>query len=240
MTHSKESAYQGRISNMEQSSVKEKIEKVDKLEPNISIGRDRKVYTGVAGRLLKYLATGVTQEEASRALGVDASLVSHYVAETDFKEQLSELVGASFKDATAIDNNYVETEKILSKRLKEQAEFMMNPDQVIRTLKFVNEAKKKISVNHANSGNGSNGEGGIRPVVLILPTIIREKLHNEFILNPNNEIVGVNGEVLETLNSASLNSMVQARKAKALAAPKEVGKLNGTNSNQAKDPYSDL
>lgn len=216
---------------MEQSGAKKEVAKA-----NISTDKDKKIFTGVAGRLLKLLSTGTTQEEASLAIGVDPSYVSQLRKDPEFDRQLVELIEAGYTDNVDIDNNYVAIEKQLSKRLKEQAEFMQNPDQILRVLKFANEAKKKIAPNGQNGGaNGDGKVNGIQPVILILPTVIREKISKEFVLNPNNEVVGIDGQVLETLNSASLNQIVNNRKnLLPLKAP------NGSITKQGKDPYSDL
>lgn len=203
--------------------------------PNTAVTKNTKVYTGVAARAMKLQAGGANQREVANALGVDETLISQFNAEQDYKEQLHALVSAAFKNAQEIDENYQEIEHTLSRRLKELTQYMMNPDQVLRTLKFANEAKRKLGSNPAN-GHGNNVDGAgnkLTPVVLILPVAVRK----EFVLNPNNEIIGVDDAELVTLNSSSLNAMVAQRK----EAQKEVPKLtNGNKQREQTDPYSDL
>jgi predicted transcriptional regulator len=202
---------------------------------NTTVTANKKIYTGVAARAMKLQAGGANQREVANALGVDESLISQYNAEADYKEQLHELVSKAFKSAQEIDENYQHIEHTLSSRLKELSQYMMNPDQVLRTLKFTNEAKRKLGSNLAN-GNGSHtGSDGTKltPVVLVLPVSVKR----EFVLNPNNEIIGVDEDQLVTLNSSSLNAMIAKRK----EALKEVPKLtNGNQSRERHDPYSDL
>lgn len=202
---------------------------------NTAVSKDKKVYTGVAARAMKLQAGGANQRETANALGVDETLISQFNSEQDYKDQLHALVAAAFKNAQEIDENYQEIEHTLSKRLKELTAYMMNPDQVLRTLKFANEAKRKIGSNPANTNGSYNGGDGnkLTPAILLLPVAIKR----EFVLNPNNEIVGVDETELVTLNSSALNAMVARRK----EALKEVPKLtNGTKQREQSDPYSDL
>lgn len=192
---------------------------------------DKKQYSGVALRAMNMLANGATQKEAALALGVTESLVSQFMAEADFQSQLHDKIAKNMLDAQEIDNNYVETERVLSKRLREQSNLMFNPDSVLRTLKFVNEAKKKVAANfgaqpHVDGGNGQK----VLPVVLVLPQVVQR----EFVLNPNNEIVAIDDQPLVTLNSNSLNQLV----AKQKDATKVLPQPNGTL--QRKTSKSDL
>lgn len=200
---------------------------------NTSQQANKKIYTGVAAKAMKLQAGGANQRETANALGVDESLISQFNAEADYKEQLHDLVAKAFKSAQEIDENYQDIEHTLSKRLKELTQYMMNPDQVLRTLKFANEAKRKLGPVPTN-GNGSASDAvKLTPVVLVLPVAVKR----EFVLNPNNEIIGVDDAQLVTLNSTSLNGMIAKRK----EAQKEVLKLtNGNKQREQSDPYSDL
>lgn len=202
---------------------------------NTVVTKNTKIYTGIAARAMKLQAGGANQRETANALGVDESLISQYNSEADYKEQLHDLVSKAFKNAQEIDENYQEIEHRLSNRLKALTEFMINPDQVLRTLKFANEAKRKLGSNPAN-GNGTNVDGSgnkLTPVILVLPVAVKR----EFVLNPNNEIIGVDAAELVTMNSSSLNGLVAKRK----EAQKEVLKLtNGNKQREQSDPYSDL
>lgn len=194
---------------------------------NTKLTKELKVYTGIAARALKMLATGVTQVETAKALGVSEGQISQFMAEPDFQEQLHSLVSQAFKDGQEIDDNYQKIEKALSKKLSDMTELMYNPDQILRTLKFANEAKRKVVPNLQN-GSGHNGnQSGLQVAVLVLPTIVKK----EFILNPLNEIVAVDNESLDTLNSKTLDAIIERRK---------VPKLTNGNHSKSTDPYSDL
>src|SRR6266850_8321470 len=100
--------------------------------------REKKEYTGIALRLIKLLGAGCTQREASQACGVDESYISQLLKEREFETQVNEIIEKSFAEQSKIDTNYTELEKKLSERLLSQSEFMHNPDQILRTLKFAN------------------------------------------------------------------------------------------------------
>lgn len=208
--------------------------------PNLELSKPRKQYTGTAAKLMKLMASGATQEEASKACGVDASLTSQYMSEPDFKEQLVELIAKSFAEANQIDNNYQAIEKNMSERLLKLTEFMMNPDQVLRVLKFANEAKRKTIPQVQPQGLGISGDGTVKilPALLLLPNVMTR----EFVLNPNNEVVGIDGKELTTLNSTSLNKLIENKRDSQLKLQnREVPVKHAPKSTRNEgDPYSDL
>ena len=202
--------------------------------------KEKKIYTGQALRVMKLLGNGVLQVEAARACGVGEAFVSQLMKESDFIAQVNEIVSKNFALQSEIDNNYVEVERKLSERLLKNSEMIFSTDQMLRVLKFANEAKKKTApVQHNGNGSGnSDGSGNLKPVVLILPTVVVK----EFVLNPQNEIVGINGQELSTLPSAQLPNLVAKHKeiiAKELFETKQNYKIIPNGSRQT-DPYSDL
>lgn len=194
------------------------------------VTKEKKIYTGTAARILKLLGEGHLPVEAARAVGCDESLVSQLRKEPDFIEQVNELVKQTFAAQSKIDANYIETERILSDRLRESAQFIFNPNDVVRTLKFVNEAKKKIPTAF---NPDANGDGAKKPVTLIMPVT----LINKFIMNPNNEIVAVDGKDLSTLPSGNMRSLVEKHKQEEARKPILLEHKNGSRH---QDPWSDL
>lgn len=196
------------------------------------VKKERKIYTGQAARVMKLLGTGCLPVEAARACGCDESYVSQLKSEPDFVEQVGELVAITMAQQSEIDGNYLETEKILSKRMREQANLMFNPDQILRTLKFANEAKRKVPTAFTPQGEGSGT--ALKPVVLMLPAVLIQK----FVVNPNNEIVQVEGQELLTLPSAQIKPLVEKHKRELAAKPAYLEKKS--NGSGQVDPYSDL
>jgi predicted transcriptional regulator len=196
---------------------------------------ERKIYSGLAARAIKLLGSGASQAETSRALGVSEAMVSQWMAEKDFAEQVSELVKKNFADQSVIDDNYNAIEKSLSDRLRKSCEFMFDPDKVLRALKFVNEAKRKIAP--SEGPNGSNGSVTvIAPVTLILPA----QVAGEFILNPNNEIVGINGKEVVTISSRGIEDLARTIKTIPKSGETKLKQLENKHGSGQQDPWSNL
>lgn len=227
---------------------------------NIVNTKDLKEYTGTAKRILKLLAAGVLPSAAAKATGVDDSYVSQLCAEEDFQHQIAKEIQLAVESANKIDKNYTDVEEALSTRLRDIVGYMFDPDKILRTLKFVNEAKRKIQPTNGTPLNGEQALG-MRPVTIVLPTIIR----NNFILNPNNEVVGISApeerEVKElvTIGSTQMQSLIQEHRNNGSQREEEKEKLfspintklpsppsltkklsNGTKQSTPQDPYANL
>ena len=199
---------------------------------------EKKVYTGTAAKILNLLGTGCLPIEAARAVGCDPSYVSQLQGDEEFSKQVSELIEATMSRQAQIDQNYLEVESQLSKRLLDQSKMMFNPDQVLRTLKYVNEAKKKVPTVFTPNGVNGGTSGGNGPNVNVAVLVILEKMASRFILDPNSNVVGLeaNGQTktLETLPSKAITTLSEKR-----SNEKEPQKRikNGPGKT---DPYGDL
>src|SRR6267378_2240005 len=197
--------------------------------------KPRKEYTGVAGRVLKFMCGGCTPVQAANACGVTESFVSQLCTEEDFQKQIEEKLSKDFEVAIQIDKNYTEVEERLSKRLNEMTSYMTNVDQITRTLKTVSAIPKKVQPRIPL--NPESEQGAIAPVSLAIPIIAK----NVFIVNPNSEVVSLNGKELVTLNSKSLDSLLQGRRERVTieqSKPVLIEKPNGKQ--RPTDEYSDL
>ena len=193
---------------------------------------EKKIFTGAAGKILNMLASGVLPHEAAKACGVSEAYVSQLNADPAFDEQLKQKIAKNFADQSAIDENYNNIERTLSERLMKNVDLEFNTDKILRILKFTNEAKRRIPINGNNGGEpGGAGNNGQKPTTLIFPTQIIQ----QFITNPNNEIVGIDGKELVTASSTQLKELAEKRL-------QERSKLlpNKTHGSRQTDPYSDL
>lgn len=196
---------------------------------------ETKQYTGIALKLMKLLGAGCTQVEASKACGVDESYTSQLMADPEFKGQVDEIIKKAFITQSAIDQNYIEIEEKLSKRLLGTIETEFNSDRILRTLKFVNEAKKKVAPSATNSEGGSNGSGAnVQVAILVLPAAMAPV----FVKNPLGEVISVDGQVLTTLPSKTMDSFAEKQTAIKHEKLKQIqSKSNGSGNS---DPYADL
>jgi len=198
---------------------------------------ERKQYTGAAARILKLLCSGITQTQAAKAVGVNDSYVSQLCAEPDFQAQIAEHIKKDHERAIKIDENYHDIELSLSNKLKELVPFMHEPDKILRTLKFVNESKKKTDASVPTTDQNKESAG---PVKLALPVVVIQN----FVTNPNNEVVQVEDRNLVTLNSRSIEALVQNRgqtiDASPTPLPAEPKKLQKPNGNGKEDKWNNL
>jgi len=207
---------------------------MDQSEQKQLESKERKIYSGQAARIMKLLGSGCLQKEAARAVGVDESYVSQLMAEPDFRSQVNEIVAKEFAQQSEIDANYTKIEQELSKRLLQNVGHMFGTDQMLRVLKFANEAKRKVAPVHQNGEANGEGFGALKPVALILPMNIAR----EFMFNPQNEIVGVGGEVLDTLPATRLPTLVEKHKKELLE--QKIGFKILPNGTRSEDPWGNL
>lgn len=214
------------------------------LAPNLTsqtpeLPKPRKEYTGVAGRILRFMCGGATAIQAANACGVSESYVSQLASEESFQSQIAEKLSKDFEVAAQIDENYQEIEKLLSKRLRDVTSYMTNVDQITRTLKTVSAIPKKVQPKVPL--NSETGGGAVTPVSLAIPIVAK----NVFIVNPNSEIVSLNGKELTTLNSKSLDSLLSEKRERVTieqAKPEILGVKERKNGKQrvSSEDYSDL
>ncbi len=207
------------------------------LSSNREITKPRKEYIGIAAKLLKFLGSGCTQVQAANACGVSEGLVSQLCAEESFQEQIAEVLSRNIEVASQIDENYVEVEKILSKRLRDVIGYMTNADQIARILKTVANIPRKTQPRVPL--NLETVSGAIAPVALAIPIVAR----NVFVISPNSEVVKLDDKELVTLNSSSMESLLrQKRERVTIEQSKPVKFVEPVNGKpyQSSDEYSDL
>lgn len=168
--------------------------------------QELKIYTGLAGRILKLMSGGCTQTQASAATGAPISYVSGLAAEIDFQEHIANAIQKNHEDAVTIDKNYTEIERKLSDVLVKTVGQLTNPKEVLSAIAVVNKLNRKIP-----EGRSANENPNTKDSVVSIN--IGTAVINNFTVNPKNEVVEVDGRVLETLGSKSLKSVVEKVKA---------------------------
>jgi hypothetical protein len=185
--------------------------------------KNLKKYTGAAGRILSLMIGGAKQEEAAKAVGVSQQYVSELFAEEDFKLQILAASRDVSEKALKIDTDLLDIEAMLTERLKAHAGLTSDANTTLRMLKYVNEAKRRSAMNSGNfTGPGANGHGGTGTAGTSVTIVIPQFIQQQFVINPNSEIVGVGDRALSTINSQSLNKMIEPKL--ALPNPEPVHK----------------
>lgn len=164
-----------------------------------------KIYTGQAAKVLKFLQNGCTETQAAEAVGVTLGYVSQLCQEPDFREQIGDKLQQDFEAAIETDKNYAEVELEISRRLKKMTPFILSLDDLLKTTRVLSTVKKKVApaVNPGSNGDSNNPS---RSVKMILPQIT---INNNFIVNPNSEVVAIGDRQLTTLNANSIDALAQ-------------------------------
>lgn len=203
-----------------------------------TVSKEIKKYTGAAARVLSLLIGGCSQVQAAKAIGVTEGYVSQLCQEPEFQLQIADAIREDMEKAVTIDANYLDIEKALSEKLKSLIPYLVTPDSVLRSLKAINGMNRKVQgVSATNDGTPGavNGQqsGAVR---LQVPQIIIQN----FVTNPNREVVAVDSRELTTLNSASITTLVAEHKAKPKPAiPSEATRITYEQPAN-KDKWGDL
>lgn len=211
------------------------------------VERELKKYEGKAARALKLMIAGCKQDQVAKALGVTPGLVSQWCAEEDFQIQLTQDIKKGFERSLSIDDTWDDIEDKLQRKLSSMVDIFVTPEQVLRALKLANEANRKTQHSKPLEGSGDSSQGSSAgSVKLILPIVIK----NQFVVNPQNEVVQVDDRNMITLNSASITTLVNehlAREKEALSKPNlklidqtNEGSSNGHERTTKEDKWSDL
>lgn len=166
---------------------------------------EQKKFVGTALRILNFMGAGMKSEQAAEACGVDPSYVSQLWADESFKEQVEELRLKGTSDKVEVDLTYDRIEKTSVKRLEMMVAAMTDPMKLIAIAKFANEAKRKAPFNPAANDDGT----GARTVKLVMPLAITN--NTQFVLNPNREVVAVEGRDLTTMTPKMLEAKLTER-----------------------------
>jgi len=168
-----------------------------KAGPNV-LASEGKKYAGLALQLLKYMGAGCSATEAAKAAGCDVSYASQLYGDDEFAAQVEIMRGVATERKLKIDNAYEEIEEVLAGRLQKAAAVVTNTDQMLRILKFTNEAKKKMPERvKVEDGSGVT-------VPLLLPIFLQANIQ----VNHNNEVIAVDGRSLQTMDSKTLERLV--------------------------------
>jgi hypothetical protein len=204
----------------------------------ISENKELKKYSGVAGRILNLMKAGVTKQEMlAKAVGCSPAYVAQLLSEEDFQVQVAADVKAGIERSLEIDETYDKIERKLVEKLATMSDMFITPEQVMRALRLVNEANRKTQTARPMQTDDTPGRTG-NVVKLILPVVIK----NQFVVNPNNEVVQVDDRDMVTLNSQSISTLVKNYETqKQLPKELEDTKLNiqtpqGSNHEHERSP----
>lgn len=135
-------------------------------------------------KALSLLGQGISSVMVASTLGVSESLISQFLAEPRFAEEVTQMKLRTLQKQTNIDNKYMESEEKLVDKLLKVIPMMTKPMDILRGLQVVNATKRRGMAEVATSG-------GVTQIVQInLPAAMAAR----FITNGQNQIVEIEDE----------------------------------------------
>lgn len=176
-----------------------------------------RTYSGMKGKILELLGTGVGPEQVSTACGVTPSYVSQLLSEQDFAEAVAARRFETLSRHNARDAKADALEDKALEKLDQMLGMVYNPMQVAKIYQVVNTAKRRgTGADQAASTIINN-----QVVNLVLPTAVAQK----FTRDSNNQVIEVAAEevrmvpertvtkqTLVTMPSNNLKVMLDARR----------------------------
>lgn len=167
-------------------------------------------------KALSLLGQGIAPVMVASTLGCSESLISQYLADPRFADEVVKLKLISLQMQTGIDNKYMEAENKLVDKLLKTIPLMTKPMDILRGLQVVNATKRR------GVSDGPVGAHISQVVNITLPGVFAAKL----ITNAQNQVVEVLDETgprsLITASSGSLDDLAEA----TLGRAKEVARIS--------------
>lgn len=133
-------------------------------------------------KALSLLGQGVAPIMVASSLGVSASLISQFMGDARFAEEVTRLKLQTLQKQTSIDNKWMEAEDRLLDKLHKTIPLITKPMDILRGLTIVNSAKRR--------GLGGDVTADIHNTQIVqinLPSVMAAR----FITNSQNQIVEV-------------------------------------------------
>lgn len=135
-------------------------------------------------KALSLLGQGISPVMVASTLGVSESLISQFISEPRFSEEVTKLKLATLQVQTAIDNKYMKAEEMLVDKLIKTIPLISKPMDILRGIQTINATKRRglgdtpVPTNHTQIVN------------IQLPASMAAR----FITNTANQIVEIHDE----------------------------------------------
>ena len=184
--------------------------------------------TSTEDRALKLLGQGLGPEIVAATIGVEVSRISQLLADEEFRKKVATIRFESLSKNNDRDSSYDSLEDKLLEKLEKSLEynFSMKPMEISRILQTVNNAKRR----GATSPEAFNSQGEV--VSLVMPTIIQNNYTKQsIVVNIANQVVKAGEQDLVTIQSNTMNSLLQNSREAKQARVAEIAALPSPTSN---------
>ena len=132
-------------------------------------------------KALSLLGQGVSAVMVASTLGLSESMISQYLAEPRFANEVVKLKLATLQKQTNVDNKYLEFEDRLLDKFGKVIPMMTKPMEILKGLQVLNATKRR------GMADAPAGIQASQVVQINLPTHI----HAQFVTNTHNQIVEI-------------------------------------------------
>jgi transcriptional regulator with XRE-family HTH domain len=145
-------------------------------------------------RAKELLGAGLSNVVVASALGLSESMISQWLSEDSFREEVQKLRLTNLTEAAGRDRKWNSLEDRLLERLEELLPTLVNPAVVLHALKLVNGAVRRSSPQELGAQAQSTH------LHLHLPAVIAAK----FTINQNSQVIEVDGRSVATMPAAGV------------------------------------
>ena len=154
---------------------------------------------------LKYLGQGISAVMVASTLGVSEGLISQFLAEPRFAEEVTRLKLATLQKQTSVDNKYLDFEDRLLDKFGKTIPLMTKPMEILKGIQILNATKRR------GMADGPVGIQASQIVEINIPIHVNQK----FITNTHNQIVEIHDDEgsrsLVTATPQAVASLAAAR-----------------------------
>lgn len=175
----------------------------------------RQGLSNTQSKALSLLGKGISSVMVASTLGVSESLISQFLADGRFAEEVTKLKLASLQKQTSIDDKYMESEEKLVDKLLKVIPLMTKPMDILRGIQTINATKRRGMAEVATGGGQST----------IVNINLPQTMAARFISNGHNQIV----EIEDEQGSRSLITSTVTEVSRYASAQREPEVLTGTS-----------
>jgi len=173
--------------------------------------------SSIEDRALTLLGSGVSAESVALALGVTPGRISQLMAEEEFASQVSTLRYENLQQHNRRDDQYDTIEDKLLDKLENSLPLLIKPQDVVRAMTAVNNAKRRGQSAPDQVVNTQN------IVNLVLPQTIADQF--SVAVDIDNKVTRAGQQELHTMPSSNLLAKVEQNRAALVAESERINDI---------------
>lgn len=158
--------------------------------------------TSTEERVIELLGQGIPAEMVASAIGISPSRVSQLLSTPSISERVSNLRYQNLAKHTSRDNKYDGIEDKLLDKLENTIPFMIKSQEILRAVQVINGAKRRAS----------SAPESILQQQEVVSINMPVQIYNKVVVNINNQVIKAGAQDLITVQSASMNQLLENKK----------------------------